>query len=248
MSVWAISDLHLSLGVSSKSMEIFGPAWEKYMQKIEENWKKAVAPSDLVLVAGDLSWAMRLKEAMPDLMWLDKLPGTKVIIKGNHDYWWNSISKLREILPPSIHAIQNDVFIWQDYAIGGARLWDTPEYNFDELIHFYQSYSKTQMPNPEYDGDKIFQRELERLRTSLAQIPKNAKHKIALTHYPPIGINLTPSKASAILEEFQIQAAIFGHLHSLKDKRIHWGERNGIRYFLTSCDVVDFKPLPIVLN
>ena len=122
MNVWSLSDLHLSISTPSKDMAVFGAVWEGYMAKIEANWKKLVEQEDLVLIAGDTSWAMKLEDALIDLKWIDNLPGTKVLIKGNHDYWWNSVTKIREALPKSLHIIQNDVFDFQDYSIGGTRL------------------------------------------------------------------------------------------------------------------------------
>src|SRR5690349_2894023 len=139
MSVWALSDPHLAFGVPSKTMEAFGPAWEHYAEKIALHWKENVKPDDLVLIPGDISWAMHLDDALVDLHWLDALPGSKVILRGNHDHWWGSFSRLLKALPSSICAIQNNVFTWQTaqgtrISIGGSRLWDTPEYSFETFI------------------------------------------------------------------------------------------------------------------
>jgi predicted phosphohydrolase len=133
MRIWAIGDLHLSFGVANKSMDIFGPQWEGHAEKIASHWKSLIHPSDLVLVAGDLSWALKLEDAVPDLQWVHELPGTKVMIKGNHDFWWGSLKKIAPVLPPSIHLIQNNAFHWKEATIGGARLWDTPEYSFGKF-------------------------------------------------------------------------------------------------------------------
>ncbi len=134
MRIWALSDLHLSFGVPNKTMDPFGPDWKDHAAKIKTSWDGQVSPEDLVLIPGDISWAMRLAEAMPDLQWIHERPGTKVIIKGNHDYWWGSLKKVREALPRSIHAIQNDAICFGDIAIGGAKLTDSPEYTFDQII------------------------------------------------------------------------------------------------------------------
>jgi predicted phosphohydrolase len=140
MSIFAIADLHLCFGCPDKTMEVFGKDWEKYLEKIKENWQNIVKKEDLVLIAGDLSWGKNLEEASFDLKWLDSLNGEKLIIKGNHDYWWpSSYKKLQKNLPPSFHSIQNNVFNWNDVSIGGARLWDSEEYNFDEYIRFQEN-------------------------------------------------------------------------------------------------------------
>lgn len=242
MKVWAIADLHLAFGDQSKSMDIFGPQWENYAHKIEENWKKLVGHDDLVLVAGDISWAMRPEQAIIDLKWIDQLPGTKVMIRGNHDYWWGSLNKVRSILPPSIHAIQNDVFNISDFSIAGARLWDTDEYSFRSDIT-YQENPKAAIKE-ELEDDKIFQRELHRLELSLQQLDPT-KRRLAMTHYPPIGNDLKDSKCSKLLEKYGVEICVFGHLHNLKPKKM-FGEKNGVTYYLTSCDYLNFTPLNIL--
>ena len=128
MTIWALADLHLSFGVPDKEMDVFGPKWKNHPEKIRANWEKLVKPDDLVLLPGDISWGMHPEEALPDLNWIDSLPGTKVMIRGNHDYWWTSISKVEKVLPKSIHVIQNNIYRWKDVIICGARLWDTEEY------------------------------------------------------------------------------------------------------------------------
>lgn len=245
MTIWAISDPHLSFGVPNKNMDVFGPLWKDYTQKMEKNWRALVEPDDLVLIPGDISWAMTLDEALVDLNWIDALPGTKVIIRGNHDYWWSSGAKMSKIMPPSIQFIQNSALLWNDVALGGSRLWDTPEYNFNEYIHFQENPKAKEKTSTKDDAEKIFLRELERLRLSLSQMDKKAKKRIALTHYPPIGAHLLPSRASKILEEFQIDTCVFGHLHNLKKGTTLFGKARGVDYFLTSCDYLDFTPIKI---
>lgn len=252
MRIWAIGDLHLSFGVENKSMDVFGPAWEAHAAKIASSWKSLIDPADLVLVPGDLSWALKLEEAVPDLQWVHELPGTKVMIKGNHDYWWGSLKKISEVLPPSIHLIQNNAFHWKDIAIGGARLWDTPEYSFSEFIEFREN---PRAAKPAQDVEevvqeemeaKIFNRELERLKLSLAALDPKAKVRIAMTHYPPIGADLRPSRAAQILEQNQIDVCVFGHLHNIKPGVSLFGERNGVRYVLASSDYIRFQPIAIL--
>lgn len=251
MPIWSLADPHLAFGVPEKTMEVFGPSWKNYAEKIQENWTRIVTPEDLVLIPGDISWAKTLDEALVDLKWIDALPGTKVMIRGNHDYWWSSSAKLAKIMPPSIHFIQNNTFVWNDVAIGGSRLWDTEEYSFNAFIE-YQENVRQKIKTPEElasekeEGGRIFVRELERLKLSLSQLPAKAKMKIAMTHYPPIGADLAPSRASQILESFGIDICVFGHLHNVRPGALPFGEARGVKYRLTSCDYLDFIPLKIL--
>jgi uncharacterized protein len=247
MTIWALADTHLAFSVPSKSMEAFGPLWEKYTDKIEANWRRLVSKNDLVLIAGDITWAMTLEEALIDLKWIDALPGTKVILKGNHDYWWSSNSKMSKVMPPSIHFIHNNSFDWGDATIGGARLWDSPEYNFNAFVHFQENPLENREAKPKSEeSEKIFLRDLERLKLSLGGLNPKAKWRLAMTHYPPIGADLQPSRASAILEEFRIHACLFGHLHSLKKTTPLFGQARGVQYHLTSCDYIDFTPIRVI--
>ena len=232
MNIWAISDLHLSFGVSNKQMEVFGTKWINHTQKIEKSWKDCVSTKDLVLIAGDISWAINLNEVKPDLDWIDRLPGTKVIIKGNHDYWWSSLKKINNMLPPSIHLIQNNALSFENVSIGGARLWDSNEYHFNDLEN-----------NDEAIRSKIFQRELCRLELSLKQLSSKSNIRIAMTHFPPIGHDLSASETSILLEKFNIDICVFGHLHNHTQP---FGKKNNINYILTSCDVIDFTPTKII--
>src|SRR3990167_7199570 len=119
--IWALSDPHLACAIPSKNMNVFGPLWDHYMDKIASHWKERVEPEDLVLIPGDISWAMHLEQALPDLAWIDALPGTKLLLEGNHDFWWSSRAKMTKIMPPSIHFLSNSVFNWHDVSIGGTR-------------------------------------------------------------------------------------------------------------------------------
>lgn len=250
MSIWSLSDPHLAFGVPEKTMEVFGRSWQNYAEKIEAHWKKMVSSEDLVLIPGDISWAKHLEQALVDLKWIDALPGTKVIIRGNHDYWWSSTSKLSKIMPASIHFIHNNTFIWNDVAIGGSRLWDTPEYNFDSFIEFQPNLRQTpktlkELAHGKEENERIFVRELERLKLSLSRLPKSNKIKIAMTHYPPIGADLAPSRVSQILEFYQIDYCVFGHLHNVRKGTLPFGEARGVKYLFSSCDYLNFIPLKV---
>lgn len=248
MTIWALSDPHLSFGAPDKTMEAFGPIWKDYQDKIKQNWIRVVKPEDLVLLPGDISWAMKLEDALIDLRWIDSLPGTKLLLKGNHDYWWPSSQKLRDALPPSIYFIYNNAFEWKDVAIGGSRLWDTEEYSFGPYIEYAFNPMAKEVEDFEKkveEDRKIFERELERLKLSLSQMNPKAKHRIAMTHYPPIGADLRPSKASKILEDAGIQICVFGHLHNVRKGALPFGEARGVKYLFTSCDYINFKPLKV---
>lgn len=246
-AIWSLSDLHLSFGVPEKSMEVFGPQWQSYTKKIEENWRSQIDSNDLVLIAGDISWAIRLDDALIDLQWIDQLPGRKIMIKGNHDYWWTSKKKVKSILPSSIEILQNDSLLIDEIAFGGTRLWDTDEYQFNQFITFQENprqKEKNEEIAQEELQQKIFERELERLRLSLRSMHPDAKKRICMTHYPPISHDLKESSASKILEEFHIAICVFGHLHNLKEN-LPFGTRNGVKYMLTSCDAISFKPVKV---
>lgn len=249
MPVWALADLHLSISVPEKDMSFFGPSWNNYQALIQENWIKLIKSDDLVLIPGDITWAMKSEHAKIDLEWIDALPGKKLILKGNHDYWWGSLSKLKTILPPSIHPIQNNVFNWQDISVAGSRLWDTSEYSFGHLIDYKENpRAKTLATEPAdpQEDEKIFQRELLRLETSLKLLSPKAKIRIAMTHYPPINQHLEASRASTLLEKYQVDFCVFGHLHNLKPSLPSlFGVRNGVHYIFCAADYLKFVPIKI---
>jgi uncharacterized protein len=243
--IWALADLHLAFGVSDKKMDVFGPPWIGYTDKIESHWRQCVQPEDLILIPGDISWALHVPDAKVDLDWIDQLPGTKVLLRGNHDLWWGSLSKVKQILPPSCHVIQNNSFLWEGVSIGGSRLWDTEEYNFKEWIEYKENPKAKNLGETDSseEREKIFLRELGRLEMSLQSMDPQAKLRIAMTHYPPIGANLQDSRASRLLEKYHIDRCVFGHLHNVKKEQPLFGTHHGIRYELAAADYLDFKPL-----
>jgi uncharacterized protein len=250
MAIWAIADLHLSVSTPDKDMAIFGEPWIDYMEKIERHWRERIADSDLVLIAGDISWAKRAEEAKIDLEFIDRLPGTKVLCKGNHDYWWESQKKVLEILPPSLHLIHNNAFDWHEVSIAGTRLWDNPEFNFDKEVvirpnprakaHFFTT------PEDDEMNEKIFVRELARLEMSLQQLNPNAGVRIAMVHYPPLSGDLQESRTSQLLERYGVDICVFGHVHSVKEPDKLFGTRNGVRYLFTAADALDFIPVRLL--
>ena len=230
MKIYAISDLHLSTNCN-KPMDVFGGNWEGYQEKIIQNWKAKICDDDVVLIAGDISWAMKLEEAVSDLEWIDKLPGKKIIIKGNHEYWWKSISSVREILPKSIMAIQNDVIKVGDYIVCGTRGWTIPEK--DKPL--------------EEEDEKIYKREIERLRLTLTfakNLKQNDEKIICMIHFPPISAKGEASDFVNLFEEFGVSRVVFGHIHGYTDCKLVQ-EKNGITYYFTSCDHINNDPVEI---
>lgn len=250
MKIWAIADLHLALSVPEKTMDFFGEPWTGYTDKIQKHWLEHIKSDDLVLIPGDISWAMKLEQARIDLEWIHNLPGTKVILRGNHDYWWSSLKQIQAVLPPSIHLIQNNAMDWYGIGIAGSRLWDTSEYRFQHYINYKdnpRAKSITEEDTTE-ESEKIFARELGRLETSLKALPAKSVLRIVMTHYPPISADLQPSRVSALLEKHQIDICVFGHLHNVKKGHTLFGTKSGVAYHLTSADYLDFIPLKIYEN
>jgi predicted phosphohydrolase len=227
MKIWGISDLHLSFS-SDKPMDIFGEHWRNHAEKMAEHWDALVSPEDIVLVPGDLSWAMRLSEAEKDLAWIGERPGTKVLVKGNHDLWWSAIGKVRAAIPRSCVALQNDAIDVGDVVIAGSRCWSAPG-SFDYTEH----------------DEKIYLRELERLRMSLdkALSIANGRPIIAAIHYPPFTVRKENTQFADLLEKYPVRICVYGHLHGQKSFQYAFeGERNGITYMMLSCDYLNFKP------
>lgn len=224
MKIYAISDLHLSVN-SPKPMNIFGPVWEGYLDKIFSQWQEKVSEDDLVLLAGDFSWAMKLDDAVADFKLLENLPGKKIIIRGNHDYWWSAISSVRSKLPENFYAIQNDAIKFGDYIICGTRGWQVLEKNM------------TRTP----EDEKIFKREILRLEMSLEAAKKlqvNNEKIICMMHYPPMNFSKDDSEFSQLIEKYKVDKVVYGHLHALKNIDTYF-VKNGVEYYLTSCDIVN---------
>ncbi len=230
MKVFAISDLHLST-VCDKPMDVFGKSWENYFEKICQDWNSKVSQDDVVILAGDFSWAMRFEQALPDFNLVAQLPGNKVILRGNHDYWWNTISQVRNGIPKGFYALQNDCLRFENLLICGTRGWICPDGD-----------------NLSAEDKKIFLRETERLKLSIAQMQKQRRPDdkvIAVMHYPPFNGSYDDS---AFVRQFvanDIKAVVYGHLHG-KDCRasLHMKKYN-IDFYLTSCDLVGNKLVEI---
>ena len=226
--IFAIGDLHLAHGVD-KPMDKFGENWRDHPAKMAAGWDGNVGDDDLVLVCGDSSWAMRWPEFEPDLAWIAARRGRKLLLRGNHDYWWPSLQKLRSLLPAGMMALQNDHFVFGDVTIVGSRGWLCPG----------SRYFK-----PEEDL-KIYEREVQRLQLSLGSAPKE-RSLLAMLHYPPTNERFEPTGFTAALAEFGVRACVFGHVHGERALRgVLGGEHAGTRYRLVSSDVVHFAPVCI---
>lgn len=228
MPLYAISDLHLAL-TTDKPMDVFGVHWEKHHIKIRENWLSKITNEDTVLIAGDISWSMSMKEGMEDLEWIHNLTGKKIICKGNHDYWWGSISKLNNLYE-DMKFVQNNYYTYEDYAICGSRGWS-----------LFGASSQSQ------HDKKIISREIIRLKLSLDAAIKAGYNKIiVMMHYPPVNDNFEESVFTELFRDYPIEKVIYGHLHGKALTNIFQGFHNNIEYIFTSCDYIDFDPIRII--
>lgn len=223
--IFAISDLHLP-GGHDKSMDVFGDHWQGHFDKIKQDWITRVRPQDVVLLSGDISWAMRLGDAIADLQEIGSLPGHKVMIKGNHDYWWSSLSRVRESLAGGFHALQNDALVLQDMVFCGSRGWSAPSGEEDNS-----------------EDQRIYSRELIRLELSLqrAHSLRDGRRLVVLCHFPPLFSRGEDSPVSELLERYSADDVVYGHLHGPACGTSFVGTKGGIRYHLASCDCVGFK-------
>lgn len=227
MNIYAISDLHLSIN-NPKPMDIFGEVWDNYLDDISASLKY-VEPDDLLLLAGDLSWAMTLENAISDLEYIGTFPGKKVITRGNHDYWWKSISALRAALPQNVYAIQNDSIAFDGVVLGGSRGWSVDD-NSEE-------------------GKRLLSRELIRIELSLLAMQKKRKdgdRAVFMIHYPPFNARFDDTAVTALFGKYNIDAVVYGHLHGKNCYVKKCVDKNGIKYYLTSCDLVGNRIVKIL--
>ena len=232
MKIFAISDLHISTN-TNKPMDVFGENWVDYLDKIRADWQEKVTDDDIVLVGGDISWAMTIDDAKKDVSTFSDLKGKKVLIKGNHDYWWSGIGKVRDMLPENFFALQNDSIRFDGVVICGSRCWSvpgSPDFNQQDM--------------------KIYLRETERLKLSLKDAQKlkqDGDKLIALIHFPPFNVRREDSLFTSIFEEFKVDSVIYGHLHGKNVRADKLVIKNNIKYYLTSCDQVNNKLTEILL-
>lgn len=229
MSLFAISDLHLPCD-ESKRMDVFGENWKDHFEKIKASWYKSVNQDDIVLIPGDLSWAMSIEDAVPHLKMISDLPGKKVLLRGNHDYWWTSLTKVRSAVSGDTYVIQNNSVCLGEYIICGTRGWIMPgDPNFDE------------------DKDRqIYERELIRLGLTLKSAEKLLEKRrklIVMMHFPPAYPNGKCTGFSNLIADSGASAVVYGHLHGKQYNSDKYPKFtfDGIPYYLVSCDTNDFK-------
>ncbi len=223
MSLFAIADLHLSLG-AQKPMDVF-TGWEDYVSRLERNWRKVVKPQDTVVVAGAISWGMKLEETARDFAFLDSLPGTKLLLKGNHDYWWGTRRKMEEYFRSSgydtLQILFNSAVRVGAFAVCGTRGW------------FYDD-----------GGDQtVLLREAGRLRASIEEAKKLGGEPVVFLHYPPVCGGAVCEELFAILTEYGIRRCYYGHLHGPAVRRAVTGPFRDVQFRLISCDAVGFLPV-----
>ena len=229
MKVFAISDLHLSTAVH-KPMDVFGADWDNYFEKITADWKEKVTDEDVVLIGGDISWGISIEEAAPDFALLSALPGRKVVLRGNHDYYWNSLGKMRTAFPDFLF-LQNNCIRIGNLLVAGSRGWTIPT------------------SDSSAEDVKIYQRELLRLKMSLDAMKVqrcDEDNVVALLHYPPFDVLFNDSEVTALLEEYKVDKVLYGHLHG-KNARVNPAvNKNSICYLLTSCDLIGNKLIEVL--
>ncbi|OPX42941.1 3',5'-cyclic adenosine monophosphate phosphodiesterase CpdA [Ruminiclostridium hungatei] len=233
MSIFAIADLHLALGID-KPMDVFGGRWSNYMEKLKNNWIETVAHTDTVIIPGDVSWATYIENVYEDFRYIEALPGKKIISKGNHDYWWTTSSKLNKYLKEkeftTISFMHNNSFMAENFSICGTRGWKCPgEDDFKK------------------EDEKIYNREIERLELSIkSSANQEQSERLVFMHYPPVTAKSQSSGFIDVMKKHGITRCFYGHLHGDGIKGAIEGEYEGIELKLISADYLNFVPLPIV--
>lgn len=227
--VYTIADLHLSFG-TDKPMDVF-PGWDHYTDRIAENWQKLVTPEDTVVIAGDISWAMDIRETIKDFSFINALSGRKLLLKGNHDYWWTTRGKMDRFLAESgfdtMSILHNNYYTADGTALCGSRGW------------FYDAETDADM--------KVLNREVGRLRMSIEPAIKAGYDPIVFLHYPPIYNNTECAEIMNVLREYSIKKCFYGHIHGGNAaKRAFIGNYGGTEFRLVSCDHLRFTPLAVI--
>lgn len=224
MALYAIGDPHLSLSCN-KPMDVFGGAWENYVDKLREGFS-VVGPEDTVVLCGDLSWGMSLEQAEADFAFLNALPGRKLLLKGNHDYWWTTAAKMNRFFSEkgfdTFQLLHNNCHFYGETALCGTRGW------------FFE----------EHGDPKVFNRELIRLETSLKAAGE--KEKLCFLHYPPRYQGYTCPEIIELLEHYRVRACYYGHLHGGSHRLAQEGTFNSVDYYLVAADYLDFQPKKIL--
>lgn len=224
MAIYAIGDLHLSFGVD-KPMDVFGEIWKDHPNKLIYGFQE-IQENDWVILAGDTSWAMTLEQAAPDFAFVDALPGKKLLIKGNHDYWWETATKTKRCFAEhgihSIDILHNNAFLYEDTAVCGTRGWFLDQ---------------------EDQSGKVYRRELCRLESSLkAGQALGARRTVCALHYPPLYLGYECREITDMLADYRVDCCLFGHLHGASHKLAVTGLHKGVEYRLVSADAIGFVP------
>lgn len=227
MALYAIGDLHLCLG-APKPMDVFGGAWVGYMEKLRQGMS-VIGPEDTTVLLGDLSWALDLPGAREDFAWLQEIPGEKIILKGNHDYWWSTQAKFVKFCTEhgftQMHLLNNNCFFYEDVAICGTRGW-----------FFEEERSGTH-------DEKVFRRELMRLEASLKAAGE--RQKLVFLHYPPRYKGYTCPEILELLKKYEVRQCFYGHLHGASHRLAMEGLWDGVEYRLLSADYLNFRPYKV---
>lgn len=227
MAIYVIGDLHLAIS-TPKSMDIF-TGWDNYMERIKTNWEAVVKPEDTVVIAGDISWCMRLDQGLEDFLYIENLPGTKLLIKGNHDYWWSTAKKMETFFTEnglnSLKILHNKGIECEDKILAGSRGWI--------------------FENGDMGDRKIIDREANRIEMSLSHI-KSDKEKILFLHYPPIYNNLVIDEYFDIMEKHNVKKCYYGHLHGYSLKLAFKGNYRGVDVYPISADYLKFAPFRVL--
>ena len=228
MALYTIGDLHLSLA-KDKPMDVFGSEWKNHTEKLRENFA-ALQAEDLTVLCGDLSWGMGLEETLPDFLFVDALPGKKILLKGDHDFWWTTAAKTRRFFAEhgieTIDVLNNNFFTYGDFALCGTRGW------------FYEEET-----GGEHDK-KIMRREIMRLETSLKAA--GDREKLVFLHYPPLYQNYRCEEILALLKEHDVRLCCYGHIHGKGCRSAFTGWHDGTEYKLVSADAVNFSPVKLL--
>lgn len=233
MSLFAIGDLHLP-GGDEKPMDIFGSHWDGHFRRISEDWCSRVRDEDTVLIPGDISWAMQLRDAVPDLEAINSLPGSKIILKGNHDYWWNTLSQVKSALPKGMTAIQHSAVDAGEAIVCGTRGWTLP----------------TADTPLSAEDQRIFNREVLRLEMALQAAMKirGDKPLVVMMHYPPLYDLERDTEFTRLLQRYPVTTVVYGHLHGAGIRVGFNGVWEGINYRLISCDSLGFRLAEVPLE
>jgi len=228
--LFAIADLHLSLSLA-KPMDVFGPEWKDHAARMARAWDRTVGAGDTVLLPGDLSWARTLEEAAPDLAWIGERPGRKILLRGNHDSWWSSLSQVRRALPDGCIPLQNNAASDGTCVILGSRGWTSPD-----------------DPAGTPEDAAIFRREVERLKLSVEDADRRFGRRlprVGMLHFPPWIEGRPPTEIVGILRDAGVHVCVFGHLHGDDRALAVTGAHQGMRLHLVSSDALGFAPAEI---